>query len=66
MTVGQRLAIYRMGHAMGFPVLMRTFVELRPPGFEPGDDVYIMTPSQARSFLEKWSAEEDDDGSTVH
>jgi len=53
-TTEDWLEIYRMAHTQGFTAIRRTIelVEIRPPLFEPGDDVYILNPSQARTFLE--------------
>ena len=50
--IKERLEIYRLAHEMGFTVLIRQFIELRPPGHVPGDDVYHMSPAQAKDFLE--------------
>ena len=43
-----------MAHTLGFTAIKRKtdLVEIRPPAFVPGDDVYILSPSQARKFLE--------------
>ena len=58
-----RLEIYRLAKELGFTVLIRQFVELRPPGHIPGDDVYHMMPTEAKRFLEDGL---EDGGDTVH
>ena len=62
-SVKERLEIFRLAHEIGFTVLIRQFVELRPPGHEPGDDVYHMSFTDAKRFLEKGL---EDGGDTVH
>lgn len=53
-TTEDWLEIYRMAHTLGFTAIRRKpeLVEIRPPAFVPGDDVYILSPAQARAFLE--------------
>ena len=63
MTSEERVEIYRLAHDQGFTCIMRVFVELRPPGHVPGEDVYIMSPKQAKRFLERGLEE---GGDSVH
>lgn len=53
-TTDEWLDVFRMAHELGLTALRRKkHVELRNLGFEPGDDVYILTPQKAKVFLEE-------------
>ena len=53
MTTQEWLDLYRMAYEHGLTMLRRKkpYVEIRPFGFVPGSDVYIMTTEQAKAFL---------------